>query len=310
MVRAIRIFILLLAVISILTACQQSVTAVREFQVQAPDVTLHVRMAGNPASGCVLVAISGGPGLTSDYMLDMERLAGRDCAVATYDQRGVGKSTQPADPDSTASYALRKYAEDLDAIRQAVGAERLHVMGHSFGGIVAMQYAILYPERVASLIFFGGGPPTWSDIEISQKRFSERVEALVKTGVIPPPSKWGVEGTDPLLPAYFSNPRFSFPEDALGGPPEFSQAVSDLTWPNLVGMDLRAELALVRKPVLLAFGRDDPFDLPMAEATRDALVNAQVEFVVIDRCGHFWHERPDEFYPRVEEFLGLEGANK
>jgi pimeloyl-ACP methyl ester carboxylesterase len=308
-VRIIRIFILLLAIMSVLAACQQSSTAVREFQVQAADVTLHVRIAGNSESGCVLIAISGGPGLTSNYMLDMERLAGPDCAVATYDQRGVGKSTQPADPDSTASYTLLKYAEDLDAIRKAVGAERLHLMGHSFGGIVAMQYAILYPERVASLIFFGGGPPTWSDIEISQQRFSERVEALKKAGVIPPPSEWGAKGIDPLLPAYFSDPRFSFPEDALGGPPEFSQAVSDLTWPNLVNMDLRAELALVRKPVLLVFGRDDPFGLPMAEATRDALVNAQVEFVVIDHCGHFWHECPDQFYPRVEEFLGLEGAN-
>ena len=308
--RTIRIFVLLLAVTSVLATCRTSSTAVRELQVQAADVSLHVRMAGNPDSGCVLVAINGGPGLTSSYMLDMERLAGPDCAVLTYDQRGLGRSGQPSGPDSTASYTLRKYAEDLEAIRQAVGAERLHVMGHSFGGIVAMQYAILYPEQVASLIFFGGGPPTWSDIEISQQRFSERVAALMQAGVIPPPSEWGDKGVDPLLPAYFSDPTFSFPEDARGGPPEFSQAVSDLTVPNLVGMDLRAELALLQKPVLLVFGRDDPFGLPMVEATRDALVNAQVEFVVIDRCGHFWHECPDEFYPRVEEFLGLEGAKK
>jgi pimeloyl-ACP methyl ester carboxylesterase len=84
--------------------------------------------------------------------------------------------------------------------------------------------------------------------------------------------------------------------------------VSDLIYPNLVGIDLRPELALFQKPVLLIFGRDDPFGLAMAEAVRDALVNAPVEFVVIDRCGHFWHECPDQFYPRVEAFLGLEGA--
>jgi len=308
--RTIRMFALLLAVTSVLATCQNSSTAAREFQVETADVSLHVRMAGNPDSGCVLIAINGGPGLTSTYMLDLERQAGSDCAVVTYDQRGLGESSQPADPGSTASYTLRKYAEDVEAIRQAVGAERLQVMGHSFGGIIAMQYAILYPERVASLIFFGGGPPTWSDIEISQQRFSERVAALMQAGVIAAPSDWADKGIDPLLPAYFSDPTFSFPEDAQGGPPEFSQAVSDLTVPSLVGMDLRAGLALVRKPVLLMFGRDDPFGLPMAEATRDALVNAQVQFVVIDRCGHFWHECPDEFYPRVEEFLGLEGAKK
>jgi pimeloyl-ACP methyl ester carboxylesterase len=289
----------------LLAGCQKSAAAVREFQVQASDVSLHVRMAGNPDSGCVLIAINGGPGLTSSYMWDMERLAGADCAVLTYDQRGLGKSSQPTDPDSTASYTLEKYAADVEAIRQAVGAERLHLMGHSFGGIVAMQYAILYPERVASLIFYGGGPPTWKDIEIAQQSFSARVELLTQTGVIPPRSEWADGGSDPTLPANFSDPTFTFPKDALGGPPEFSQEVSSLTYPNLVGMDLRAELALFQEPVLLMFGRDDPFGLPMAEATRDAFVNAQVDFVLVDGCGHFWHECPNDFYPRVRQFLGL-----
>jgi proline iminopeptidase len=228
--------------------------------------------------------------------------------VIIYDQRGLGESASPNHPDSTASYTLSKHAGDVEAIRQAVGAKRLHVMGHSWGGIIAMQYAILYPERVASLVLFGGGPPTWNDIQASQEKYSERVKALIHAGIIPPPAEWGHQGIDPLLPAYFSDPRFTFPNDARGGPPEFNQAVSDLTSPNLVDLDLRAELALVQVPVLLMFGRDDPFGLPMAEATRDALARAQVDFVLIDGCGHFWHECPDDFYPRVRQFLGLQGT--
>lgn len=324
--RTIRLILAVLLLTTVLAGCQKSTAAPstspstsprgraaalrggyaapREFQVLATDVSLHVRVAGNPDSGCVLIAINGGPGLTSNYMWDLERLAGPDCAVVTYDQRGLGKSTQPADADSTTSYTLQKYAEDVEAIRQAVGAERLHVMGHSWGGIVAMEYAILYPEHVASLIFFGGGPPTWKDIEIAKLSFYQRVERLIQSGVIPPQSEWADDGSDPMLPANFSDPAFTFPEDSLGGPPEFSQVVSDLTYPNLVGMDLRAGLAAVQVPVLLLYGRDDPLGLPMAEATRDALVNAQVDFVVIDGCGHFWHECPDDFYPRVKEFLG------
>jgi pimeloyl-ACP methyl ester carboxylesterase len=315
MKNTIRMMIAVFLLANVLAGCQKGTSApstplgghyaaVREFQVQGADVSLHVRMAGDPDSGCVLIAINGGPGLTSNYMWDMERLAGPDCAVVTYDQRGLGRSTQPTDPDSPASYTLEKYAADVEAIRQAVGAERLHVMGHSFGGIIAMQYAILYPEQVASLIFFGGGPPTWKDMEVAQQRLSERVEPLIERGVIPPPSEWVDGGTDAILPAYFSDPSFTFPKDSLGGPPEFGSEVSNLTAPNLVGMDLRAGLALIEKPVLLMFGRDDPFGLPMADATRDALANAQVDFVVIDGCGHFWHECPDDFYPRIKEFLG------
>ncbi len=317
----IRAMIAIFLLLSVLASCQKGTavpsaplpegyTAAQESQVQASDVSLHVRMTGNPDSGCVLIAINGGPGLTSNYMWDLERLAGPDCAVVTYDQRGLGKSTQPTDPDSTASYTLEKYASDVEAIRRAVGAERLHVMGHSFGGIVAMEYAILYPEQVASLIFFGGGPPTWKDIEIAGRSFYQRVERLIQSGVIPPQSEWADDGSDPTLPANFSDPAFTFPEDSLGGPPEFCQAISDLTYANLVGMDLRADLALLDKPVLLLFGRDDPFGLPMAEATRDALVRAQVDFVVIDHCGHFWHECPDAFYPRIEQFLGLDRATE
>jgi pimeloyl-ACP methyl ester carboxylesterase len=287
----------------LLVACQGTGKTVQEFDVLASDVRLHVRMAGNPHSGCVLVAINGGPGLTSNYMLDLEEVAGPDCAVVTYDQRGMGASSQPANPGSSQSYSILKYAQDVEAIRLEIGAEHLHLFGHSFGGIVAMQYAILYPENVESLIFFGSGPPTWKDIEVSQENFSARLMELIGAGIIPPPEQWEGGEVDPLLPAYFSDPTFTFSEDSLGGPPEFNQVVSDLTAPNLKNLDLRNELTSLLQPVLLMFGRDDPFGLQMAEATREALVNAPMEFVIIDHCGHFWHECPDEFYPRLLEFL-------
>lgn len=63
-------------------------------------VALYVRVAGNLASGNVLIAIHGGLGMTSDYMLSLEELAGPNLAVVTYDQRGVGRlparrSSQP-----------------------------------------------------------------------------------------------------------------------------------------------------------------------------------------------------------------------
>ena len=294
---------LFLALSSLLAACQGSGTAMKEFDVQAADVTLHGRIAGNPKSKCVLIAINGGPGLTSNYMLDLERLAGSGCAVVTYDQRGLGKSSQPDNPDSPQSYTLLKYAQDVEAIRLVVKAERVHLFGHSFGGIVAMQYAILYPERVASLIFFGGGPPTWEDIEVCDQSMMARVQALMQSGVIAPPAEGASFGMEQILPAYFSDPTFTFPADSLGGPPEFNQKVRDLTWTNLEGMDFREELAKLRMRVLLMWGRDDPFNIATAEATRGALVNAQVDYEVIEKCGHFWHECPDAFYPRLREFL-------
>ena len=53
------------------------------------------------------------------------------------------------------------------------------------------------------------------------------------------------------------------------------------------------------------FGEGDPAGRPLAQATVDALSNADVEFVVIEGCGHFWQEQPEPFYAHVADFLGL-----
>ena len=64
--------------------------SVLELQVQGSGVTLYVRVAGNAGSGNVLIAIHGGPGMSSDYMASLEQqLAGDELAVVTYDQRGT-----------------------------------------------------------------------------------------------------------------------------------------------------------------------------------------------------------------------------
>ena len=82
--RTIRPILAVLLLTTVLAGCQKSTSAPstslrgryaapREFQVQASDVSLHARVAGNPGSGCVLIAINGGPGLTSNYMWDLAR---------------------------------------------------------------------------------------------------------------------------------------------------------------------------------------------------------------------------------------------
>jgi len=73
------------------------------------------------------------------------------------------------------------------------------------------------------------------------------------------------------------------------------------------GYDLTNEVAKLYHPVLVLCGKDDPFGVPLSEAIVVALTSAKVEYVVIDKCGHFWHERSDAFLSRVRTFLGLSG---
>lgn len=279
--------------------------AVQELQIPAGDVTLFVRMVGNTTSGSVLIASNGGPGLTSNYMRSLEELAGPELAVVTYDQRGNGRSTSPE--MISANFELADYAADIEAIREAVGAEHVHLLGHSFGGLVAMEYAVRYPDRARSLILFGSAPPTWETIQEAFARFNRRVAALRADDMLPQPSGNGLEA---ILPAYFSDPTFTFSSDDPGGVPAENTAVNQLTWAAITGYDLTTDLAALRLPVLILYGADDPFGLPMAEASRDALANADVTYVLLDQCGHFWHECPEAALGEIRPFLDLPNTDQ
>jgi pimeloyl-ACP methyl ester carboxylesterase len=275
-------------------------------------LALHVRVAGDPTAGNVLIAIHGGPGMTSDYMLSLEQLAGPDLAVVTYDQRGAGRSASPqAVP---ASYTLEKYAEDLDAVRAAIGAVRVHLFGHSWGGIVAMRYATLYPQRVRSIALMGSGPPTREQTLQCQDALVQRIIALAQEGVIVEnPQPGSREAERGYLPAYFSDPNFWFAADDPGRAPpidERTALVNDLTWAANDGYDLTADLAGLSLPVLNLWGYDDPCRAISSEAILDALPKAEVETVALSQCGHFWHECPEQFFAAMQAFLGRAAAAK
>lgn len=272
--------------------------AVQEFEVPAGDVTLFTRAAGNIESGKVLVASNGGPGLTSNYMRNLEALAGPDLAVVTYDQRGNGRSTSP--DLIPANFELADYAADIEAIRDTLSIEQIYLLGHSFGGVVAMNYTLRYPDRVRSLILLGSGPPSWRVIQDAFTSFGRRVAAMQADGHLPQQLN---DSLEEILPAYFSDPAFSLATDDPGGAPEQNETVNELSWQALDGYDFTADLAALRLPVLILYGADDPFGLPMAEASRDALSSAEVTFILLDQCGHFWHECPEAAFGEIRPFL-------
>jgi pimeloyl-ACP methyl ester carboxylesterase len=280
----------------------------RELTVEGSDAILSVRVAGNHASSNVMIALHGGPGQSHHYMLDLERLAGGEFAVVTYDQRGVGGSTAP--PADPTYYELADYVEDLEAVRRAVGADQVHLLGHSWGGIVAMQYAMVYPEKVRSLILVGSGSPTWDGMMAAAAGIEQRVRELQEQGVLPDPLPPGAE-----FVAYFSDPSFPIEHpDENAAQTEFHPTVNQLTLSVIEGFDFSAEVGrLLDHRVQVLYGEDDPAGKPLVEETLAALRSADVEYVLLERCGHFWHECPDQFYPRVRAFLGLaenqEGAS-
>jgi pimeloyl-ACP methyl ester carboxylesterase len=269
-------------------------------EVAAADVTLHVNIAGEVDAKNVLIAIHGGPGMSSDYMHSLEQLAGPELAVITYDQRGTGHSTSP--PDDAAHYGLLKYVQDLEAVREAVGAERVHLFGHSWGGLVAMRYATLHPQQVRSIVLMGSGAPSMAAARAGQANRMQRIAALQQQGIMPAQ----LSSLQDILPAYFADPHFEMPDELENL--YYNPAVEQLTWSALGDYDFTPDVAILEHPVLILWGEGDPFGLQMAEATVSALSNARVEFVTLETCGHFWHECPEPFFDHVRAFLDIDST--
>ena len=264
----------------------------KEMTVQSGDVALHVEVSGRRDAENVLVAIHGGPGNSSDYMVSLRRLSGSDLAVVLYDQRGTGRSSVP-----TSGYGLQRYVGDLEAIRKSIGVEKIHIFGHSWGGIVAMRYATIHPQNVRSLILMNSGPPNAAAAGLGQAHKAERTAELQQRGVVPE----RITTINDLLPVYFSNPEFKMPEELAGM--FYNPTAESHTMRELEAYDFADEVSKLRVPVLMLWGEDDPFGLSMMDATVGALRNTEVKAVILRKCGHFWHECPDEFFRQIREFL-------
>jgi 3-oxoadipate enol-lactonase len=112
--------------------------------VQVRDIEVHYELHGE---GSRVVMISGTGGDLRHNPLRGQGILEQHHEVLTYDQRGLGQTSKPDVP-----YSMADYADDAAALMDALGWERAHVIGTSFGGMVAQHLAIRHPGRVDRLV--------------------------------------------------------------------------------------------------------------------------------------------------------------
>jgi pimeloyl-ACP methyl ester carboxylesterase len=270
------------------------VASITEQSMPVGDGSLFVRIVGDPAISETIIAIHGGPGMSGDYLRSMEVLASRDLAVVTYDQRGSGRSTMPS-----AGFTFEDYNADLEAVREFIGASEVHLLGHSWGGLVAMSYTIAFPENVASLILASSAPPDVFSLRVGVQNLNQRIEQLQSDGLIPNPIP---EGDDiAILPAYFADPNFEIPDELKST--TFTGGVNQGTFRAILNFDLTEELSKLDQRVLILWGEQDSFGLAMGEASQQALSSADLQLVLLEDCGHYYHECKEDFFSQIVEFL-------
>ena len=96
-----------------------------------------------------LLALHGGPGASHDYLESLDAIAETGRRVIYYDQLGCGSSAIPESKPEM--WTVQLYVEEIDVVRQVLGLDRIHLLGQSWGGMLAMEYMLTQPKGIASL---------------------------------------------------------------------------------------------------------------------------------------------------------------
>jgi pimeloyl-ACP methyl ester carboxylesterase len=271
--------------------------------------TLSYRLTG---SGPMLVCHPGGPGFSSRYFGDLAGLGTR-FTLALLNPRGTEGSDRPSD---SRAYATDDYVADLEELRAHLGLDRMLLLGHSHGGVVAQAYAARHPEQVERLVLASTLARFHAEQEgamaaAMEAKAGEPWYEDAKTAVAA--EQAGEWGTDEELaelvlrelPFYFAayGDRERRYLQTLEGEIPVGDALRLFNNEVFTTFDLRPELPRITAPTLVVAGEDDFITGPVC--ARDLAESiADAELVLLPDCGHFvFVEQPGRFAAEVGGFL-------
>ncbi len=304
-----------------LTAPAQAEDAVL-WQIE-PGIALAHFVAGE---GRPVLVIHGGPGIPFS-----EPLAGLAPMTSSfrfhyYDQRGSGESTRPFDRFAASdTYASLTQLErtlgigaqlaDIERIRQILGEERLLLIGHSWGGLLATLYAAEFPDRVEALVLVApadmltmpapqGQPDLFATVRGRlplgrRAEYDAFIADCLDFGRLFEKSETELSAQQTQFGAYYQLATGDAPP--AGGQPGGWMAMAQYL---SLGQhhDYRSALNAVEAPALVIHGADDLQSVTATQRYVDALPHATL--VVIEDAGHFpFEQQPDAFARPVGDFL-------
>jgi proline iminopeptidase len=273
--------------------------------LHTPDTTLYYEVRGS-AGGVPLIVLNGGPGRSHNIILvspAWDALA-RDRTLVFYDQRGTGRSRALQAGDTC---TVADQVADLGALRAHLGADRVDLLGHSWGGYLAMAYTARYGTRVRRLVLVDSAAPRIKDTVILFRAvFPDLAERRVPLRAAVARGERGALDAEERL--YLSMLCYA-PEKrdallAMADLTDFSADVARALNADLLDADLRSALPRFAQPALVITGRYDMNVAPsVAYGIYKAMPNAR--FVVFERSGHMpFYEEADAFVETVQRFLG------
>jgi proline iminopeptidase len=277
------------------------IAGVTEAMVPIRDVALLVRRVGR---GPGVVVLHGGPGAHHEYLLPQFDALARGRELIYYDQRGGGRSPVPRD----VPVGWEDQVADLDALRVHLGLERLTLAGYSWGGLLAILYALEHRDRMERMALISPAPTWRAARERFEQTFSQRNLDPVFQEERRRLRESGLRERDPdaFQQRIFElsvAPYFFDPERASQLTPfRITGRTQQEVWASLGDYDLRPRLGDLRGiPALVMHGENDPIPIEAARTTA-SLIGA--EFHPLPRCGHVpYVEAEEAFTSLLDRFL-------
>jgi proline iminopeptidase len=252
----------------------------------------------------------GGPSADHTSMLPFRRLADQFTLVF-YDHRGNGRST-----GAPSSMTWENLTADADALRQRLGFERWAVLGHSFGGHVALEYALRYPDRLSHLVLLDtGGDSHWSRQNalelLAERGYSPKKVALVRrwfNGELAPREWWPIFLRISSAYSYDTSP-WPILRYMLSGGWRFKPRPEALIFSGrhlLPGWTVMDRLGEITVPTLVMAGRHDFLFPPECQRELAAGIPG-ARLRIVERAGHSPDlEQPAEVMQAVSDFISAD----
>lgn len=233
-----------------------------------------------------LVVMHGGPGFDHTTLRPyFDRFADTH-QVLYIDHRGNGRSSGEVD-----TWTLAQWGDDVKAVCDALGIEKPHVYGNSFGGMVAMSYGARHPEHPGKLILSSTAARMRLDATYAmmEKLGGDAARRIAQTFWTAPDAAAMAEYMSVCMPLY--NPK-PLPDQAAARKRALMRF--DVTQHFIMGeqrtMDMRDRLANIACPTLVLAGGQDPITpVPCAEEIAAAINPGVVELQILEHCGHGVH---------------------
>jgi len=284
--------------------------AANEGKTAVPGGNIWWKRVGSGGKAPIL-ALHGGPGAGHNYLHSLGALA-EDRSVIFYDQLGCGLADSPADEKI---YTIQRSVDELDAVRKALGLEKVVLFGHSWGAMLAVEYLcqgrgagveklILsgglasIPQAVAGMSRLIGQLPDGKgkrlrELEAAHQEASPEYQAITKLfydthvcRVMP----------DPESAKSFDILAKSIAYRVMNGPNEFTIRGVIKDW------DRRADLAKIALPTLITTGEFDEITMDCQETLRDGIKGSRLE-VVKDGSHMTTVEKPAEYAALLRTFV-------